>query len=256
MGREANERDLRYWSELAGRPSPRATATATPSTADAAPAPAPAAAAPVPVRRRPRSRRRHFRRHVRRLTRVRPLVTVTSFAERYGPWALIAGGSMGIGAALSHGAAARGLNVVMLAHGEEQLERTAGEVREHHGVEVRTLRADLVDPGVGATVSEATDDLQVGLLVYNATIAPAGRFVDVPLEVHLDSVAVNCATPTALCHLFGRKMVERRRGGIGLVSSMGGTQGASTSAPTEQARPTSGSWPRRSGPRWRITAST
>ena len=149
-----------------------------------------------------------------------------SFAERYGPWALIAGGSMGIGAALSHAAAARGLHVVIVARGEEQLERAAKEVRERHGVEVRTLRADLVDPGIGTTITEATNDLDIGLLVYNATIAPAGRFVDVPLQVHVDSVAVNCATPTILCHLFGRKMVERGRGGIGLVSSMGGTQGA------------------------------
>ena len=68
-----------------------------------------------------------------------------SFHEQYGPWALVAGASMGIGAALSHEAAARGLNVVMLARGREQLERTADDVRTTYGVETRTLPADLAD---------------------------------------------------------------------------------------------------------------
>src|SRR3954462_14137462 len=122
------------------------------------------------------------------------------FADRYGPWAFVAGASMGIGAALSHEAAARGLNVVMVARGAEQLEAKATEVQERHGVEVRTIAADLADLAVVETVAAATDDIDVGLVVYNATGAPAGRFADVALDVHLLSVAVNCATPVALCH--------------------------------------------------------
>jgi uncharacterized protein len=149
-----------------------------------------------------------------------------SFLEQYGSWALVAGASMGIGAAFSHEAAARGLNVVMLARGAETLEEMAAEVRAEHGVEVRTLAADLAAPDIGDRVAAATDDLEIGLLVYNAAVAPAGRFVDTPLDVQLLSVAVNCATPVILCNLLAPKMVRRGRGGIGLVSSMGGTQGA------------------------------
>src|SRR3954469_11488311 len=85
------------------------------------------------------------------------------FAERYGPWAFIAGASMGIGAALSHEAAARGLNVVLNARGKETLERTAADIAAEHGVEVRTLAADLADPDVGTLVASAVDDLDVGL---------------------------------------------------------------------------------------------
>jgi short-subunit dehydrogenase len=153
------------------------------------------------------------------------VATTTPFAQRYGPWACVAGASMGIGRALSHEAAARGLNVVMVARGEQTLEETAAEVRDR-GVEVRTLAADLADPGVGQTIAAATDDVDIGLLVYNAAVAPIGRFLDVPLEQHLLSVAVNCATPVLLCHLLAPRMVARGRGGIALVSSNGGTQGA------------------------------
>lgn len=149
-----------------------------------------------------------------------------TFHEQYGPWALVAGASMGIGAAFSHEAAARGLNVVMLARGEQLLNDVAAEVRARHGVEVRTLATDLADPNIGNVVAAGTDDVDIGLFVYNATVAPSGRFLEVPLDVQLLSVAVNCATPVILCHLLAPKMAKRGRGGIGLVSSTGGTQGS------------------------------
>ena len=79
-------------------------------------------------------------------------MTDRKFADSYGPWALIAGASMGIGAALSHEAARRGLNVVLLARGQEQLDATAAEVAEEHGVEVRTIATDLASPDIGQIV--------------------------------------------------------------------------------------------------------
>ena len=101
---------------------------------------------------------------------------MTSFTEKYGPWAFIAGASMGIGAALSHEAAARGLNVLMLARGATTLEDAAAAVNDAHKVEVRTLAADLTDPDVIDKVSAAIADIDVGLFVYNAAVAPAAAF--------------------------------------------------------------------------------
>lgn len=149
-----------------------------------------------------------------------------SFAQRYGPWAFVAGASMGIGAGLADEAARRGLNVVLLARGAEQLEATAAAVAERHGVETRTIAADLAAEDIGQIVAEATDDLEIGLFVYNAAVGPNARFVDGDLDLHLLSIAVNCRTPTVLTHHLGAKMVERGRGGVVMISSMGGTQGA------------------------------
>ena len=133
---------------------------------------------------------------------------------------------MGIGRAFSMEAAARGLNVVMIARGDETLQSTAAQVREQYGVQVRTLTADLANPDIGLIVEEATRDLSIGLFVYNAAVAPAGRFLDVPLDRQLLSVTINCAVPVILCNLFAPKMVERGRGGIGIVCSNGGLQGS------------------------------
>src|SRR6478609_4480154 len=83
-------------------------------------------------------------------------VTDRTYADSYGPWALIAGASVGIGAALSHEAAPRGLNVVLRARGKGQLDATAAEVAEQHGVEVRTIATDLASPEIGQIVDDAT----------------------------------------------------------------------------------------------------
>ena len=177
-----------------------------------------------------------------------------TFTEKYGPWAFIAGASMGIGAALSHEAAARGLNVLMLARGAAKLEETAAAVKKAHDVEVRTLAVDLIDPNVVGKVSEAIADIDVGLFVYNAAVAPAGRFLDVDLAPQLASIAANCSTPLALCHLLARPMVARGRGGIALVGSNAANAGAVKFAAYHAGK--AFQWPNRSGPSWVTTTST
>lgn len=148
------------------------------------------------------------------------------FRDRYGPWALVAGASMGIGAAFSHEAASRGLNVVMLARGEEQLRAMAAEVRATHRVDVRTVVADLGTPNIADLVSDHIQDIEVGLVIYNAAVAPVGPFVELPIDVQIASIAVNCIAPLALCKMLAPKMLARGHGGIGMVSSMAATQGS------------------------------
>src|SRR5687767_2605213 len=101
------------------------------------------------------------------------------FQAKYGPWAFVAGASMGIGRAITREAASRGLNVLLLARGQELLEQVAAETSADFGVETRTLAGDLADPAIGVQVADAIADLEIGLFVYNATIAPQGRFLDV-----------------------------------------------------------------------------
>jgi short-subunit dehydrogenase len=155
-----------------------------------------------------------------------PARSEAEFRRQFGPWGFVAGASTGTGLALSHELAARGLNVVMLARNQDRLVQQAGEVRDQHGVEVRELVADLADPDIGDIVAEATDDLEVGLFIYNATVPLFGHFLECSLDHHVLSVAVNCAAPVTLCYLFAPQMVERGRGGIGIVGSNAATQGS------------------------------
>jgi uncharacterized protein len=141
------------------------------------------------------------------------------FAQQYGPWALIAGASEGLGAAFADGCAQRGCNVALLARRASLLEETARGIRDRHGVDTREIVADLARADIGDVVGSEVGDLEVGLFVYNAAFAAQGLFVDVPLDDHLLSIAMNVTTPTVLAHLLGRTMRDRGRGGIVLVSS-------------------------------------
>ena len=148
------------------------------------------------------------------------------FRRRYGPWALVAGGSQGIGAELAAELAARGLDLVLVARGREALEARAQALRDARGVRVRTVAADLADPAAADVVQAAAADLEIGLLVLNAAAAYTGLFLRSAAADSLRIVDTNCRTPLAMIHRWVPAMVERRRGGLLIMSSMAGFQGA------------------------------
>ena len=54
-----------------------------------------------------------------------------TFNEKYGPWALVTGSTSGIGEAISHQLAAKGLNIVLVARKKDELEAKAAACSEH-----------------------------------------------------------------------------------------------------------------------------
>lgn len=146
-------------------------------------------------------------------------------SEKYGPWAVIAGGSEGVGASFAHQLAEAGLNLVLLARKPGPLEETAEKVRAH-GVEVRTLAVDLTDGDATSRIAEITGDLEVGLLVFNAGANTYGHeFVTGDLTRFQQVIDLNIGAQLALVQMFGAPMKERRRGGILLVGSLAGFLG-------------------------------
>ena len=146
--------------------------------------------------------------------------------HRYGPLAIVAGASEGIGRAFAHALAEKGLDLLLIARRAEPLEAEAALLRRRHRVRVDTLPLDLGAPTVSARVEEALGGREVGLLVYNACYSAIGEFLDVPLEQKLQSVAVNCHGVLALTSLVAPRLAARGRGGILLMSSLAGFQGA------------------------------
>ncbi len=145
--------------------------------------------------------------------------------QRYGPWAVVAGASEGIGASFSEKLAARGFNLVLVARRAAPLQALAGRLRSDRGVEIRVQPLDLGAHDVVDGIRRATEGLDVGLLIYNAAYSPIGPFIDIEVDEHLKAVDVNVLGPLRLSHYFGRRLAERGRGGIILMSSMSGFQG-------------------------------
>lgn len=145
---------------------------------------------------------------------------------RYGPWALIAGGSEGIGERLARRLADAGVNLVLVARRAEPLEAAAETLRAETGVEVRTLALDLTDPAMLEQIRSVTDDLEVGMLVYNAGVDNrVGDFVDRSLSNIRRVIDLNVIGQSLLAHHFGGLMRARGRGGMILVGALLGYAG-------------------------------
>lgn len=149
----------------------------------------------------------------------------TEFKQKYGPWALIAGGSEGIGGAYADEIAKNGINVVLIARRSELLNSKAKVLTETYGVVVKTIRMDLAETNMLQEITARTHDLEIGLLVYNAASASVGSFFDSTLQDEEMRLNVNCRGPLNLVYWFGKKMIERKRGGIILMSSQSGLRG-------------------------------
>ena len=63
--------------------------------------------------------------------------------HQYGPWALIAGGSEGIGLSFARQLAASGINLILLARREDALAKARASIEAGSPVEVRCHRIDL-----------------------------------------------------------------------------------------------------------------
>lgn len=147
------------------------------------------------------------------------------FSATYGPWALVAGGSEGLGAAFARELARRGLHLVLVARRSGPLEETAERLRETALVQIRTVVADLAAPGAIDQIAETASDVSVGLLVANAAISPTGPFTSMT-EADICAVTdLNCRATALLAHRFLPPMAERGRGGLILMSSLAGLQG-------------------------------
>jgi short-subunit dehydrogenase len=150
---------------------------------------------------------------------------MTELAQ-YGPWAVIAGGSEGVGAEFAAQLAADGFNLVLIARKPGPLEETAARCREL-GAQVRTVSVDLLDTTATATITAVTDDVEVGLLIYNAGANTCSElFLDADLADFGRVIDLNITRMMELVWHYGRLMRSRGRGGIILVGSMAGTHGS------------------------------
>ena len=141
------------------------------------------------------------------------------YSYQYGPWALVTGAAMGLGAEFARQLAMRGLNLVLADVNAEHLHATAAAIAAETDVQIRPVVCDLSASDGLFTLIEAVRSLEIGMLVNNAGISCVGDFLDVPLEKHLKILELNARASLVLAHHCGARMRERGRGGIIFVSS-------------------------------------
>jgi uncharacterized protein len=144
----------------------------------------------------------------------------------FGPWAVVTGASSGIGKEFAHQLAANGLNLVLVARRRPLLETLGGQLAGTYGIQYRTVGVDLRDGDFLTNITEATDDLDVGLLISNAGGVQFGEFLSLDQQSLSQGVSLNVLSHLRLAQHFGNRMAQRGRGGMLLVSSTVATHGA------------------------------
>ena len=143
-----------------------------------------------------------------------------TFAERYGPWAVIAGASEGTGRSFARKIAAQGVNCILIARREGPLTALAKEIRAETGLDCVTASVDLAAADATQRIAAVVGDREVGLFISNAGADPNGAlFLDNELANWDALVMRNVVTVMRSCYHFAGPMRARGRGGIIIVGS-------------------------------------
>src|SRR5690606_9367351 len=140
-------------------------------------------------------------------------------AKRFGPGAVVTGASSGIGLEFARQIAASGINLVLVSRRPEALEEVGQDLRERHGIDFRTVAADLSEAGEEQAVMDQTQDLDVGLLISNAGNGQPGAFLAFEPDQLLRQTQLNGVSHMLLTHHFSRRFAHRKRGATLLVSA-------------------------------------
>lgn len=134
------------------------------------------------------------------------------------PWALVTGGSSGIGLAFSRQLASEGYALMLVGNRAEELEDAARELSTH----VEILCLDLAETDAARQVLAWCERIGAipDLLVNNAGIFFMEYLEPALLGKARTMIRLHAEAVTELCILFGARMKERGYGQILIVSSM------------------------------------
>jgi NAD(P)-dependent dehydrogenase (short-subunit alcohol dehydrogenase family) len=132
-----------------------------------------------------------------------------------GKRALITGATKGIGADIARAFAAAGARLVLSGRDDDALDRSATDLHDEYGVDVRCAAADLASHDGPATLAQLATEAYSGLdiLVNNAGISHTEPVVDTHPDLFDETLAVNLRAPALLAAAVGAQMVAQGTGG-------------------------------------------
>ncbi|EME29271.1 short chain dehydrogenase [Galdieria sulphuraria] len=151
-------------------------------------------------------------------TYLLPLIWLTCFCKpqdlkrKYGAtWALVTGASQGIGRAIASKLSSQGLNVVLVAIDDDQLETAKRQLKaEFPRQEFRSVGVDLsVEPHVYMNkIMQATEDIVVQVVFNNAGYLSMGFFRHQDVEKLIGNLECNALSAIRITHHFMKRMIE------------------------------------------------
>lgn len=140
--------------------------------------------------------------------------------------ALVTGASHGIGPVIARALAQEGLNLVLAARSKSELEHVAADLRST-GVQVLAVPTDVINPEARSALLSAAERTfgAVDVLVNNAGGDLQRKFDRFSAEEVEGQIALNLTGPIELTRLLLPGMLQRQRGHIVNISSLGGSIG-------------------------------
>nr|XP_033797162.1 inactive hydroxysteroid dehydrogenase-like protein 1 isoform X2 [Geotrypetes seraphini] len=166
-----------------------------------------------------------------RLHFIPRLVSKTDLSKQYGKWAIITGGTDGIGKAYAEELASRDMNIILISHNREKLENVTQAIMKTYQVEASFIVADFSKGReVYLPIQKTLSSIEIGILVNNVDVFYdyPQYFTKIPEEKLWDIINVNITAASMMIHMVLPGMVTRRKGAIVNISS------ASCCKPTPQ----------------------
>ncbi len=143
--------------------------------------------------------------------------------ELEGKVAIVPGASRGLGRAAATALIEQGVQVLAVARSLDDLQ----ELESVSPDKVRARQCDMQDTAdVSKLPAEAIDAFgRLDIIVNNAGIAPAGRFLEQDEQTWDDVLAVNVTAPAALARAAGQHLLDQGSGKIINIASTSGILG-------------------------------
>ncbi|ANE52988.1 SDR family NAD(P)-dependent oxidoreductase [Flavisolibacter tropicus] len=143
-------------------------------------------------------------------------------AQNNNQYALITGGSMGIGYELAKLFAKDGYNLILVSRTQEDLEKVAQELASQHGIKTIAIAKDLFNPKAPFDLYDEVKakGITVNVLVNDAGQGQYGLFVESDIHRQLDIIQLNISSLTALTYLFLNDMIIRNEGKVLQLASI------------------------------------
>ena len=140
--------------------------------------------------------------------------------------ALITGAGKGIGKAITLALAKEGVNVILIARTQEEIDNVAAKARSLR-VKAVAITADVADiNSVNAAVEKALAEFgTIDILINNAGIAAFGKFLDLEPAAFERIIQVNLMGTYYVTRAVLPNMIERKSGDIINISSTAGLNG-------------------------------
>ena len=146
------------------------------------------------------------------------------FQEAHGhrPWALVTGGSSGMGLEYAHQLAEMGCNLLLVSNQELELRNAAEDLKPDKAIQVVSHYQDLaIETAAEELLSFCqSENLQIDILINNAGMFFFEELTTENENKALTMMRLHIFTPTRLCVLFGEAMKKRGYGYIINMSSM------------------------------------